>query len=141
MKCQKVFFSFIRYGNLIPFTVVAGKQVEEPRSVVVFTGIHDSYPLISYLKERYKDIQVYTCKDHHRFTAKDIEYVQYLLNRCISPYKAIITTEKDASRLIDPSIKSLVQLLPIYYIPIVVDFHSKYKNDFNKIILDYVGSY
>ena len=98
-------------------------------------------PLITYLKEKYKDIQIYTCRDHHKFTLADIEKVKYLLNRSISPYKAIITTEKDATRLLDPSIKNEIQMLPIYYVPISVDFHQKYKEEFNNQILDYVESY
>ena len=138
---QKVYFSHIRYGDMIPLTPFASKQKEDPKSVVVFTGIHNSYPLISFLKEKYKDIQIYTCRDHHRFTKKDIDKVNYLLNRSISPYKAVITTEKDASRLMDKSIKDIIQDMPIYYIPIIVDFHSKYKCDFNQQIFNYVGKY
>ncbi len=124
---QKVYFSFLRYGNLIPLTKIARTQPEEPKSIVIFTGIYNSYPLITYLKEKYKDIQIYTCRDHHKFTLADIEKVKYLLNRSISPHKAIITTEKDATRLLDPSIKNEIQMLPIYYFPISVDFHQKYK--------------
>ncbi|MDD4209108.1 MAG: tetraacyldisaccharide 4'-kinase [Bacteroidales bacterium] len=138
---QKVCFSFLRYGNLIPLTSVANTQMEEPKSVVVFTGIYNSYPLITHLKEKYKDIQIYTCRDHHKFTIADIEKVKYLLSRSISHHKAIITTEKDATRLLDPSLKDMIQMLPIYYIPIVVDFHQKYKEDFNNQILEYVESY
>jgi tetraacyldisaccharide 4'-kinase len=137
---QRIYFSYIRYGNLVPFTTLAKNQIEEPKSVVVFTGIYNSYPLVSYLKEKYKDIQIYTCKDNHKFTESDIDQIQYLLSRCISPYRAIITTEKDATRLLEPSIKEKVYNLPVYYIPIVVDFHPKYKDDFNREIREYVGN-
>lgn len=141
LQHQKVYFSYLRYGDLIPLTGIANTQVEEPKSVVIFTGIYNSYPLIAHLKEKYKDIQIYTCGDHHKFTKTDIEKVQYLLSRSISPHKAIITTEKDATRLLNPTIKDLVETLPIYYMPIAVDFHQKFKDDFNKQILDYVESY
>ena len=137
---QRIYFSYIRYGNLIPFTTLAKMQNEEPKSVVVFTGIYNSYPLISYLKEKYKDIQIYACSDHHKFTENDIDHIQYLLNRSISPNRAIITTEKDATRLLEPNIKEKVYNLPVYYVPIVVDFHAKYKDDFNTEILEYVGN-
>ncbi len=138
---QQVFFSFIRYGNLVPFTTLAKMQIEEPKSVVVFTGIYNSYPLIQHLKEKYKDIQIYTCKDHHQYTQKDIMEIQHLLSRCISPLKAIVTTEKDAVRLLEDSIKELVFNMPVYYVPIVIDFHEKYKNAFNNKIEEYVESY
>lgn len=138
---QKVYFSFLRYGDLIPLTGIARTQIEEPKSVVIFTGIYNSYPLITHLKEKYKDIQIYTCRDHHKFTIADIEKVKYMLNRSISPHKAIITTEKDASRLLDPSLKELIQMLPIYYVPIAVDFHQKYKEEFDNQIIEYVESY
>lgn len=138
---QKVYFSYIRYGDMVPLTAIANKQQEEPKSVVVFTGIHNSYPLIAHLKEKYKDIQIYTCTDHHEFTEKDIKNVRYLLSRAISPNKAIITTEKDASRLMDKTIKDMIEDMPIYYIPIFVEFHAKYKCDFNQQIVDYVEKY
>ena len=41
----------------------------------------------------------------------------------------------------DKSIKDIIQDMPIYYIPIIVDFHSKYKCDFNQQIFNYVGKY
>ena len=118
---QKVYFSYIRYGDMVPLTAIANKQQEEPKSVVVFTGIHNSYPLIAHLKEKYKDIQIYTCTDHHEFTEKDIKNVRYLL--------------------MDKTIKDMIEDMPIYYIPIFVEFHAKYKCDFNQQIVDYVEKY
>ncbi|HOF16452.1 MAG TPA: tetraacyldisaccharide 4'-kinase [Bacteroidales bacterium] len=138
---QQVFFSFIRYGNLVPFTTLAKMQIEEPKSVVVFTGIYNPYPLIQYFKEKYKDIQIYTCRDHHQYTKKDMMELQYLLSRCISPHKTVITTEKDAVRLLEDSIKELAFSMPIHYIPIAVDFHEKYKENFDNKIKEYVESY
>lgn len=138
---QQLIFSYIRYCKLEPLTTLAKMQIEDPKSIVVVTGIHNSYPLIAYLREKYKDIQTYTCKDHHKYTASDINEIKRLLSRSISPHKAVITTEKDAVRFLEPHIKELVYDMPVYYMPIAVDVHSKYKCDFDKKILDYVESY
>jgi tetraacyldisaccharide 4'-kinase len=67
--------------------------------------------------------------------------LQYLLSRCISPHKTVITTEKDAVRLLEDSIKELAFSMPIHYIPIAVDFHEKYKENFDNKIKEYVESY
>jgi tetraacyldisaccharide 4'-kinase len=52
--------------------------------------------------------------------------------------KIIITTEKDAMRLMDKGIKSATDALPIYYLPIEIDFIDSFKTLFNNQITDYV---
>jgi tetraacyldisaccharide 4'-kinase len=52
--------------------------------------------------------------------------------------KIVLTTEKDAMRLHVPGIEEVLGELPIYYIPVEVDFHGKDKEDFDENILTYV---
>ena len=65
---------------------------------------------------------------------------QYL-NRSLSPYKAIIVTEKDAMRLYNKDLKPYLEKLPIYTIPIKVEFHQHYKESFHHFINNYVAKY
>jgi tetraacyldisaccharide 4'-kinase len=52
----------------------------------------------------------------------------------------IITTEKDAMRIESPEMKAVLNNLPVFYIPIYVEFFDRDKEMFNKIILDYVAN-
>jgi len=52
----------------------------------------------------------------------------------------LITTEKDAMRLNEPSLLELLKGIPVYYIPIEISFHFREKEKFDKLITDFVGS-
>ncbi len=135
---QKIFFSYMKFKPLEAFNEAARQQKCEVKSVVLMTAIANSQPLIRYLKDHYKEFQSVTFRDHHQFTTEDIKKMLQYLNRSISPNKAVIVTEKDAMRLYNDELYSLLKDYPVYTIPIEVDFHPKYKESFNQYILNYV---
>ena len=53
-------------------------------------------------------------------------------------YTVIITTEKDAMRLDKPGLIEVLNKLPMYYIPIEITFDEKEKEEFDKLINEYV---
>jgi tetraacyldisaccharide 4'-kinase len=57
-----------------------------------------------------------------------------------SKEKIIVTTEKDAQRLLDVSFKELLLNLPVFYLPIKIELQKEDKNTFDQKILDYVSS-
>ena len=90
-------------------------------------SIASDSPLRSYLSDFYKIIKRFSFPDHHRYTWKDISRIQDVIDR--NPTAAVITTEKDAQRLLDYNgmPESLMQRL--FYIPITVDFLSDDERD------------
>ena len=56
----------------------------------------------------------------------------------ISKDKVIFTTEKDATRLDTDEFSAYLDVLPVYYIPIRINFHDCDEIKFDKLILDYV---
>jgi acetylornithine deacetylase/succinyl-diaminopimelate desuccinylase-like protein len=52
--------------------------------------------------------------------------------------KLLVTTEKDAMRMLDPEVKEQASQLPFYYIPMEIDFHEKDKQIFDETIIKYV---
>lgn len=124
---QQVFFSYFTYGNLVPITSFAmGKEIDFSK-IILLTGIVNPYPLKEYLTEFYSDIRTIEFPDHHEFTPKDIAEIIREFDTIITKQKAIITTQKDAMRLLEPHIKNLIDHLPIFYVPLNVNFHEPYE--------------
>ena len=136
---QKIFFSYMKFLPIVPFNQAAKQQDFELKSVVLLTAIANPPPLISYLKAKYKEFQMLTFRDHHPFNKEDIRKARLYLNRSLSPYKAVIVTEKDAMRLYSQNLAPYLKKIPIYTLPIKVEFHQKYKEQFHQFILNYVS--
>jgi tetraacyldisaccharide 4'-kinase len=56
----------------------------------------------------------------------------------VSENKIIITTEKDYSRLCTEKTFDKYRNLPLFYIPVEMEFQEKDKIFFNQTLLDYV---
>ncbi len=138
-RIKKVFFSFIRYGKLEPIREITDCSTPERlKSVILFTGIANSVPLEEYLKRLSQNLIVIPFKDHHFFTENDMIKVKHEFESHFSGNKIIITTEKDYMRLKDKTELEVLKGLPVFYIPIEIDFHEKDKQRFDEIVLDYV---
>jgi tetraacyldisaccharide 4'-kinase len=122
-----VFFSFIDYDSEV-YNEFESKNVMDIRGVdkLLLAGIAKPETFFAYLQAE-KNVKM-EFPDHHNFSEKDIEEIK---NKATN--KLIITTEKDYVRLKNQNLKSL------FYLPIKSSFISK-GDDFNKIILNYVGS-
>lgn len=111
-----VLFSTYRYGK--PVAVTA--QATCPgTSIVLLTGIAHPEPLRDHLKAMgYRITHHAAFADHHAFSTADIAGVaaQCRAGQCV------FTTQKDAVRLLAPELATAVAALPIFYIPIDVQF-------------------
>ena len=136
---QTVFFSYLKYGVLTAGNEVAKKTTttDKNTSILLITGIANPSPLLNELKQHYKYIQHVTFRDHHEFTNKDITYIKEQYKQ-LPNNKIVVTTEKDFMRLSSPEIESRLNNIPLYYIPIEVDFHGDDKKNFDSQILNYV---
>ena len=75
--------------------------------------------------------------DHHNFTSNDFKEIEYCYNNIKNCNKTIITTEKDATRILQHAGVAKVIKESIQVLPIDIEILNK-KEMFNKIILDYV---
>jgi len=138
---QKVYFSYIEYGKLQPLTIAAQTvKVDAIRSVVSVSGIANPYLFTEYINNKYGEKQHLTFSDHHVFRKKDIEKMIDMYNRAIMRSRVIITTEKDAMRLMSSEFWQLIAHLPVFSIPIKVKFHEKYRKGFENQIVEYAAS-
>lgn len=142
---QKIYFSFIKYGEFKAFhnsqeQVMPGKEYyfERKFSIVLFTGIANPQPLLDYLKGKGAEVMHLKYRDHHRYTISDIQRIKQIFDNIATDNKILLTTEKDAMRLLLPGYRDIIQKLPLFYIPIETGLIGKDESEFNELIISYV---
>ncbi len=136
---QKVFYSYIDYLDFKPFSKSSHEfDIKDAKTVLLFCGIANTYSLEDHLKRKYNTVAKVQFNDHHDFTEKDIDMVIERYNSLIGKSKVIVTTEKDAMRLINSSLIDKFDNIPVYTIPIKVKFHNEESNNFDDEIIRYV---
>ncbi len=144
MPHQRIYFSYIKYSDLVPLNgeednpFAKEYYFERNYAMLLLTGIANTSPLEYYLKDKVKQIERMKFRDHHEYTMDDIRNVSQAFHAMSATNKIILTTEKDAMRLKDPKFTSILKGLPVFYIPIEIDFHDRDKEEFNEQILHYV---
>ena len=135
---QQIFFSAIRYG--MPYRLAGSGQMAEgsgtsdgtltdsacrqppadslPREteVLLVTGIANPKPLKKHLEQNYKSYEELAFSDHHIFSIDDLKKIEKHFNAMAAEKKIILTTEKDAVRLV--KFGSVLAGLPFYVMPI-----------------------
>ncbi|RZL12393.1 MAG: tetraacyldisaccharide 4'-kinase, partial [Pedobacter sp.] len=135
-------FSYINYQQLrsaySPLNLVP--TLTDQTRIHLLTGVANPKPLFDYLNQHSKDIIHYEYPDHHPFSLRNI--ANLVDDFCNDPaiHKIIVTTEKDAMRLLDASIKELLLDLPIFYLPIQIVIEESGRQIFDQKILNYVSS-
>lgn len=102
------------------------------------TGIASPAPILERLEGCSKQIDLLSFDDHHNFTHRDIQLIKERFHKLKGEHRLIITTEKDATRLINhPALDK--ELKPfIYALPIEIEILQNQQDKFNQHIIDYV---
>lgn len=129
---DKVFFSTIVYGPMIPLFDAAW---EAPDHLLLVTGIANPKPLLEHLQQ-HAVVESMTFPDHHAFSEKDIQAIRQKVATFASHRFAIVTTEKDAVRLLGMGDNSLSETGPWFYQSMQVQIDRT--NAFNDLLLKYV---
>lgn len=124
-----VFFSTIRYGDVVPF---GGHDLPLRRKVILVTGIANAKPLKTYLAGKFEVIRHMDYADHHRYTSKDIEQIRAMVTDDVS----VLTTEKDMVKM-DALTKTATPPLPLFYLPIEMGFVEDGK-EFDAMVVEKV---
>ena len=106
------------------------------KSILLLTGIA-SPEQMEYDISQYVDFKAMHFGDHHNFTSEDLRRVEEAFAGMEGDDKILVTTEKDAARLLECDIDESVAKR-IYVLPIEVEFMGGKAEDFNKTIMDYV---
>ncbi len=151
---QKLAFSWQKYGKIAPLLSPheGGRCIASDHIVslhggdgggcnswffrpLVLAGIAYPEPMLEEVRKRYPQAQLLAFADHHRYTKRDWKKIQkaYEKHNC----DAIITTEKDAVRLVEQ--KTFVERWGknTFVLPIEIDL-KEYTEIFNQNIIRYV---
>ena len=120
---QPVFFSTLKYSEALPvFRWEADKRYIYSKEVFLFSGVADDRPILVHLSDRYEHIDHKRYGDHHRFSRAD----QRALSRYArqNPRALLLTTEKDATRLLHCTRLSDEVRRRLFYLPVETEFLS-----------------
>ena len=138
---QKLFFTTIEYGDLIPLFTnsrsLALSEITSDYEVLVLSGIASPQHLLCDIQKHTENVIPMTFRDHHLFTPKDIARINNTFDS-LSSKRIIITTEKDAARLVGLDGLSDDVRNHIYALPIKTTFLLEQQEQFDEFILSYV---
>jgi len=125
---QKVFFSQLKYNTPKPVFPESGDpRYIYSKEVRLFAGVADDKPLVHYLSAQYDKISHRAYGDHHQYNRLDISHLNNFAKR--HPRTFLLTTEKDAQRLLNNKFVSEEVKVRLFYIPIEMEFLTKEEND------------
>jgi tetraacyldisaccharide 4'-kinase len=111
---------------------------EKVTTILLFTGIADNYPLKEYLERKCSELVTLRFSDHHPYTEKDLDFIIRKFEDLPTQKKVLVTSEKDVMRLKTPEFCTKFRNIPLFYVPIEIDFHGNDKEQFNNEVLAYV---
>ncbi len=139
-KKQQVFFTTIKYG--IPYHIY-NHSLKHPltlkNEVLLVCGIANPKPLKDYLLNNTQTYYQIDFSDHHIFTIDDLKEIVAYFETIQEPNKIILTTEKDAVRLI--KFKDELANIPLYVLPISPQFLFNEGPQFDKTLVNFVKNF
>jgi tetraacyldisaccharide 4'-kinase len=137
---QRLFFTTIEYGTPYHIYNPADQWVLTLRDeVLLVCGIANPLPLKNYLHEKANTYYQLSYNDHHIFSIEDLQEIKEKLDQIKSKSKLILTTEKDAVRLVKYTEE--LNALPLYVLPIKPKFLFEAENIFNELVKNYVAQF
>ncbi len=135
-KNQHVFFSRIKYGVIYAMNDAPALQQINNRNIILVTGIAKANPLLDHLQKNNSILHHFKFNDHYNFKLTDITEIHNLFDKFAGENPMIITTEKDAMRLLSKQFSDSIQKYPWFYQSIEIEIDNAVR--FNEIVNHYV---
>ena len=137
---QRLYFTCLDYRNITP--VFGGEErpldsIGKDCHILLLTGIASPRQMIEDLSPRCPNITPLTFGDHHAFTYSDVTLINNTFASMPKP-KMIVTTEKDATRLIGLDGLSEDVREAMFALPVKIRFMLGQEESFNEKIIGYV---
>ncbi|WP_198664836.1 tetraacyldisaccharide 4'-kinase [Lewinella sp. IMCC34191] len=136
---QRIFFSYYDYAA--PYYFLDGRyrlRMEEGIDVLLISAIANTDYLLQHLRSVARTVRSLEYADHHYFTGSDMGNLKRRYDELEGRHRAIITTEKDATRLEIHRDFIARENLPVFVLPTEVKFHFGEGDTFNGLIRDYL---
>ena len=136
---QQLFFSAIRYGE--PYHIVRQTTtvIDETVEVLLVSGIANPAPLKHWLDKHSRTYYEMAYSDHHIFSIDDLQAIMRRFGSIAAEKKIIVTTEKDAVRLV--KFKQELEGCPIYVLPITPRFLFGDDDRFKTIVFNIINTF
>ncbi len=136
---QSVFFTYLEYK--MPFDFSTGEPVLlKGKNVLLVCGIARPEPLQRFITDNANDLHTLTYKDHHYFVSADLEEIKSTFDGWSAEEKIIVTTEKDAARLMLHREKLSEWGIVIAVLPVEVAVLFGQSTELDGIVVSYIES-
>jgi tetraacyldisaccharide 4'-kinase len=138
-KGQLVFFTAISYDQPYHILNRTGVDLTEETEVVLVTGIANPRPLKAWLEKNSSEYHLLQYSDHHIFSIDDLKDIRKRFEAVKANRKIILTTEKDAVRLL--KFGAEIKDWPLYVIPVRHDFLFGEEQVFNQLVINFIKDF
>jgi tetraacyldisaccharide 4'-kinase len=136
---QQLFFSTIDYGTPYHITRLDEGVIDDEVEVLLVTGIANPAPLKRWLNDHSRTYFEIAFSDHHIFTIDDLQTITRRFTGITAAKKLILTTEKDAVRLI--KFRQELEGWPFYVLPITPRFLFGEEERFADMITQFINEF
>jgi tetraacyldisaccharide 4'-kinase len=138
-KVQHILFTTTEYQT--PYHIITKNKQSFLLSneVLLVYGIANPQALKEYISENTAAYEEIGYNDHHIFSIEDLKDISKKFEKIKAANKFILTTEKDAVRLI--KFKKQLEGLPLYVLPVKHKFLFNEESIFNNLITDFIAGF
>ena len=133
---QSIFFASIEYSQPYHIFNHTGFSLTENTEVLLVSGIANPKPLKTLLEKHSRTYYMLQYADHRIFTIDDLQEIRKRFATIETVNKIILTTEKDAVRLV--KFKTEIADWPLYVIPVRHHFLYGEGDRFNQLIINFI---
>lgn len=139
LKHQQLFFAALFYRE--PFHLFNNESLnlDKETDVLLICGIANPKPLIQYLNSTVRAVKTLRFSDHHIFETDDLRTICETFDALESSKKIILTTEKDAVRLVKYAAE--LALYPIYVLGVGHKILFNQCQDFKNQFVTFINSF
>jgi tetraacyldisaccharide 4'-kinase len=142
---QNLYFTSLVYKDPVPVFPETEKNMDifkkgrkEDRGIILVTGIARADLFKEYIAQFAGELIHIPYPDHHDFSSDDVARITGAFTSLAKDVKYIITTEKDAVRLMEFANIAEPVRSSFFYIPAGITFLNDDTMEFNNLILEYV---
>ncbi len=139
LPAQHIFFTALQYGQLYHITSRKAIILDSKTEVLLVVGIANPKPLKKMLENHSNIYHMLHFPDHHVFSIDDLNDIKKRFQQIETPDKIILTTEKDAVRLL--KFNDEIDELPLYIIPVRHHFLFESETQFTNLVTDFIQNF
>lgn len=136
---EHIFFTTVQYQ--MPYHIIskAKKPFSINDEILLVCGIANPQPLKDYISECTAAYEEISYSDHHIFSIDDLKDINKKFEKIKTANKFILTTEKDAVRLM--KFKDQLAKMPLYVLPVQHKFLFNDEEIFNKRVINFISDF